>query len=50
MVVTINDAENLFVLDIVGSIALNKITSFYKKLDESTELGKKIKDFTEKSK
>lgn len=50
MVVTINDSKNLFVLDIVGSIALNKITSFYKKLDESTELGKKIKDFTEKSK
>lgn len=50
MIVTINDDKNLFVLDIVGSIALNKITSFYKKLDESTELGKKIKDFTEKSK
>jgi hypothetical protein len=48
MVVTINDASNLFVLDIVGSIALDKITSLYKTLDESTDIGKKIKDFAGK--
>lgn len=48
MVVTVNDSTSLYVLDIVGSVALDKITSFYKSLDESTELGKRIKDFTKK--
>ncbi len=46
MVVTVNDSTNLFVLDIVGSIALDKITSFYKSLDEGTEIGQRIKSFT----
>jgi hypothetical protein len=48
MIVTVNDSTNLYVLDIVGSVALDKITSFFKSLDESTEIGKKIKDFTKK--
>ncbi|HYF66580.1 MAG TPA: DUF4252 domain-containing protein [Ohtaekwangia sp.] len=46
MIVTVNDSTNLFVLDIVGSIALDKITQFFSTLDESSEIGKKIKDFT----
>lgn len=46
MIVTVNDSTNLFVLDIVGSVALDKITSFYKSLDESTEIGQRIKSFT----
>ncbi len=45
MIVTVNDSTNLFVLDIVGSIALDKITSFYKSLDEGTEIGQRIKSF-----
>lgn len=49
MIVMVNDSTNLYILDIVGSIAMNKITSFYKKLDESSELGKRIKDFAQKS-
>jgi hypothetical protein len=49
MIVTVNDSSSLYVLDIVGSIALDKITSFYKSLDEGTEIGKRIKDFTKKS-
>ena len=46
MLVLVNDAENLYVLDIVGSIALNKVTELYKTIDSSSEIGKKIKAFT----
>jgi hypothetical protein len=45
MVVAINDAENLYVLDIVGSIPLNKVTTLFKEIDESSEIGKKIQEF-----
>ncbi len=48
MVVTVNDSTNLFVLDIVGSIALDKVTKLFTTLDESSDIGKKIKDFTKK--
>ena len=46
MIVAVNDSENLYVLDIVGSIPLNKVTKFFKEIDESTEIGKRIKEFT----
>lgn len=49
MIVTVNDSTNLFVLDIVGSIALDKITKFFSTLDESTDIGKKIKAFGAKN-
>ncbi|MEJ7645010.1 MAG: DUF4252 domain-containing protein [Chryseolinea sp.] len=48
MVVTVNDSTSLFVLDIVGSIALDKVTTLFKSIDESTDIGKKIKDFVKK--
>ena len=47
MLVLINDAENLYVLDILGSIALDKVTKLYSTLDESTDIGQKIKAFTD---
>jgi hypothetical protein len=34
----------MFVLDIVGSIALDKLTSFFKKLDENSEVGGRIRN------
>lgn len=46
MLVLVNDSTNLFVLDILGSIALNKVTSLYNTLDESADIGKKIRAFT----
>jgi hypothetical protein len=46
MVVTVRDDNNLYVLDIVGSIPLNKVTKFFTTIDESSEIGKKIRDFT----
>lgn len=46
MLVLINDESSLMVLDIVGSIALNKVTELYKKMDESSEFGKQMKSLT----
>ena len=48
MIVTINNASNLFVLDIVGSVALDKVSTLFNKIDESSEIGKKIKAFASK--
>lgn len=47
MLVLVNDDENLYVLDILGRIALDKITKFYDKLDESSDIGNKIRQFTD---
>ena len=46
MLVLVNDADNLYVLDILGRIALDKVTKLYSTLDESTDIGSKIKAFT----
>jgi hypothetical protein len=48
MLVLINDSTSLYVLDIVGSVALNKVTSLFSKIDESADIGKKIKAFSAK--
>ena len=45
MLVLINDDKNLYVLDIVGSLALNKVTDLYNMIDKSSDIGKKIKSF-----
>lgn len=46
MLVLINDSSTLYILDILGRIALDKVTSLYSTLDESTDIGSKIKAFT----
>lgn len=48
MLVLVNDAENLFVLDILGRIAMDKISSLYRTVNENSEIGEKIKNFTNK--
>jgi hypothetical protein len=48
MVVTVKDSEKLYILDIVGSIALDKITSFVKTLDTNTDIANRIKSFSTK--
>lgn len=48
MIVTVNDSTSLFVLDIVGSIALDKITTLFKTIDENSDISRKIKQFTKK--
>lgn len=45
MLVLINDADNLFILDILGTIALDKVTKLYSTLDKNADIGSKIKAF-----
>lgn len=49
MVVLVNDSTSLYVLDIVGSIALDKVTSLYSTLDKSSDIGEQIKKFTSRN-
>jgi hypothetical protein len=46
MLVLVNDDESLFVLDIIGSIALNNVTKLYETIDKSSDIGRKIKAFS----
>jgi len=45
MLVLVNSADQLLVLDIVGSIALNKVMELYTFLDKSSEVGREIHSF-----
>ncbi len=45
-IILANDSTSLFVLDILGKIALDKAPALFKTIDGSTDIGKKIKDFT----
>lgn len=42
VVITVDDGENVYVMDIVGKVALNKIMSLFSTVD-SSEIGQKIK-------
>ena len=44
MLVLVNDSTHLYVLDIVGSIALDKVTKLYSMLDGNSDIRKKISD------
>ncbi|HEY0744146.1 MAG TPA: DUF4252 domain-containing protein [Chryseosolibacter sp.] len=50
MLVLVNDKESLYVLDILGSININKVTDLYSTLDKSSDIGKQIKAFTDQGK
>jgi hypothetical protein len=45
MLVLVNDEKSLYVLDILGSIALNRVTELYNTIDSSSDIGKRIKAF-----
>lgn len=49
MVILVNDSSSLYVLDVVGRIALDKVTTLYTMLDDSAEVGKKIKMYTDRN-
>ena len=49
MLVTVNDTESVYVMDIVGSIELTNITELFKTLDESSDIGERIKSIASKS-
>jgi hypothetical protein len=48
MIVTVNDSTTLYVLDIVGSIALNKISSLFNTIDGSSDIAEKIREMAKK--
>ncbi len=48
MVVAVNDSSSLYILDIVGSIALDRVTSLFKMLDQSTDIQQKVRAFTKR--
>lgn len=45
-IVLVNDSTSLYILDIVGSVAMDKVTSLYKALGESSDIGEQIEKFT----
>lgn len=47
-VVLVNDSTDLYVLDILGSVPINKVPQFFQTIDESSEIGKMMKDFAGK--
>ncbi|MBL7871039.1 MAG: DUF4252 domain-containing protein [Cyclobacteriaceae bacterium] len=47
-VILVNDSTNLFVLDMLGKIALEKAPALFKTIDNSTDIGSKIKGITDK--
>lgn len=48
VLVLVNDKETLYVLDIVGSIALDKIGSLYKTIESSSDIEEVLKGFSKK--
>ena len=44
-VILASDSSNLYVLDIVGRVALDKATSLFQAIDGNADIGKKITDF-----
>jgi Domain of unknown function (DUF4252) len=48
MVILASDSSNLYVLDLLGRVEISKVTQLFKTLDESSDITKKIKAFTDK--
>jgi hypothetical protein len=44
-VIMASDSANLYVLDIIGRVALDKATSLFSMLNQSTDIGQRVKDF-----
>jgi hypothetical protein len=44
-VIIASDSSNLYVLDILGRVALDKATSLFSTLNQSTDIGQRVKDF-----
>jgi hypothetical protein len=43
-IIMASDSSNLYVLDILGKIALEKAASLFKMIDDNSEIAKKLKD------
>jgi hypothetical protein len=44
-VIMASDSANLYVLDIIGRVALDKATSLFSTLNQSTDIGQRVRDF-----
>src|SRR5579859_1587684 len=44
-VIMASDSSNLYVLDILGRVALDKATALFSTLNSSTDIGQRMKDF-----
>lgn len=44
-IIVASDSSQIFVLDILGKVALDKVPAFFNSLGEDAEIGGKIKDF-----
>lgn len=49
MIILANDSSSLYVLDILGKVELNKVTKLFNEIDNSAEIGKMIKSFSDDS-
>jgi hypothetical protein len=47
-IVLVNDSTSLYVLDILGSIDVKKATQLFSSIDESSDIGQRIKSFLDK--
>lgn len=47
MIILVNDSSNLYVLDILGKVELNKVNRLFREIDNSAEIGKMIKAFSD---
>lgn len=47
MIVLANDSSSLYVLDILGRVEINKVTKLFSEIDNSAEIGKMIKAFSD---
>ena len=46
-VVLVNDSTNLYVLDMIGTIDLSKAGALFSTIDQSTDIGERIRNFAE---
>jgi len=45
-VILVNDSSSLYVLDIIGTIDMSKASQLFQTLNQSTDIGQQIKQFT----
>ena len=48
MVVTVNDTENIYVLDMVGKVALNKIMNLLTYIQSNADINEKVREIARK--
>lgn len=48
MVILVSDSSNLFLLDMLGRVPLDKVGKLLSSLDENADVGRKIKSFTDR--